>query len=116
MIPVPPGPRRALAWLAVSVTFAFAEVLFAPLSTAAAAAVGRAGAGERAVPALLGDPGGRRPALFTALLAAGAPVLWTTLALTSAAAVPAVRRLRRSPTLGLHTAPAPVARRPVREP
>ncbi|MFT7838052.1 MFS transporter [Saccharothrix sp. BKS2] len=121
LVPVaalPPAGAVAVV-LAVSVTFAFAEALFAPLSTAAAAAAAPPGAQGRAsalfqlswaIPAVGG------PALFTALLAAGAPVLWTTLALTSAAVVPAVRRLRRSPTLGLHTAPAPVARRPAREP
>ncbi|WP_228122361.1 MFS transporter [Saccharothrix syringae] len=100
LVPVaalPVGAAVAVV-LAVSVTFAFAEALFAPLSTAAAAAAAPPGAEGRAsalfqlswaVPAVTG------PALLTALLSLGNPVLWAALTLTSAAAVPATLRLRR---------------------
>lgn len=83
--------------LVVSVTFAVAEALFAPLLTAAAAAAAPAGAQGRAsalfqlswaVSMVAG------PALLTSLLSVGNGALWLTLAATSAAAVPAVLALR----------------------
>lgn len=83
--------------IVVSATFAVAEALFAPLTTAAAAAAAPADAQGRAsalyqlswaVATVVG------PVLLTNLLNVGSPVLWTTLALTSAASVPAVLALR----------------------
>lgn len=78
-------------------TFAAAEALFAPLTTAAAAAAAPNTAQGRASALFqlswaVSTVGG--PALLTTLLNVGSPVLWATLALTSAAAVPAVLTLR----------------------
>ncbi|HUQ56471.1 MFS transporter [Lentzea sp.] len=87
--------------LVVSVTFAVAEALFAPLLTAAAAAAAPAGAQGRAsalfqlswaVSMVSG------PVLLTSLLSVGNGALWLTLTVTSAAAVPAVLALRRRMT------------------
>lgn len=82
----------------VSATFAVAEALFAPLTTAAAAAAaprdaqGRASALYQLSWAVSSVAG---PALLTGLLSIGSTVLWLTLALASAAASPAVLALRR---------------------
>jgi Major Facilitator Superfamily len=83
--------------IVVCATFAVAEALFAPLTTAAAAAAaptdaqGRAGALYQLSWAVATVGG---PVLLTSLLNVGSPVLWATLALTSAAAAPAVLALR----------------------
>jgi hypothetical protein len=74
-----------------------AEALFAPLTTAAAAAAAPNAAQGRAsalyqLSWAVSTVGG--PALLTALLNVGSSVLWATLALTSAAAAPAVLALR----------------------
>lgn len=84
--------------IVVCATFAVAEALFAPLTTAAAAAAAPIDARGKAsalyqLSWAVSTVGG--PALLTSLLNVGSPVLWTTLALTSAAAAPAVIALRR---------------------
>ncbi|HEY1574157.1 MAG TPA: MFS transporter [Pseudonocardiaceae bacterium] len=102
-------PLRAaiVVIMVVSPAFAVAEALFAPLTTAAAAAAapaevqGRASALYQLSWAVSTVAG---PALLTGLLDVGSPVLWATLAVTSAAAAPAVLTLR-------HRLPAAVLNR-----
>jgi MFS family permease len=93
-----PGGVAVGVIVVASAAVAVAEALFAPLTTAAAAAAaprdaqGRASALYQLSWAVSMVAG---PALLTRLLSIGSPVLWLTLALVSAATGPAVLALRR---------------------
>jgi MFS family permease len=88
--------------LLASGVMSLAETIFSPLSTAAAADAAPPGAQGRAS-ALFQLSWGTAiavgPALLTGLLSVSLPVLWLTLAATSAAAIPAVIAMRRQPPL-----------------
>jgi predicted MFS family arabinose efflux permease len=95
-----PLPGTIAVILTASAVMSVAETLFSPLSTAAAADAAPKGAQGRAS-ALFQLSWGAAiavgPALLTGLLALGLPVLWLTLAVTSAAAIPAVTATQRRP-------------------
>lgn len=82
-----------------SVLSALAEALFSPLGTAAAAAAAPQGAQGRSSALFqlswsMANTVG--PVMLTGLLAIANPVLWTTLAVVTLSAVPALRRLRHA--------------------
>jgi MFS transporter len=80
--------------LLASGVMSIAETIFSPMSTAAAADAAPPGAQGRASALFQlswGTAIAVAPALLTGLLSAGLPVLWLTLTVLSAAAIPAVR-------------------------
>ncbi len=86
--------------LATSAVMSLAECLFGPLSTAAAAEAAPDEAQGRASALFQLSWGGAiaiGPAMLTGLLTLGLPVLWTTLTITSLAAIPAVIATRPRP-------------------
>ncbi len=95
-----PTPATLAVIVAASAVMAVGETIFSPLSTAAAAEAAPAGAQGRAS-ALFQLSWGVAiavgPALLTGLLDASLPLLWITLTVVAAAAIPAVTATQRPP-------------------
>jgi MFS family permease len=89
-----PLPVMMAVILVASGVMSLAETIFSPLATAAASEAAPPGAQGRASALFQltwGTAMAVGPALLTSLLSAGLPVLWVTMTLISAAAIPAVR-------------------------
>ena len=98
--------------LVTSLGFSVAEAMFGPTGTAAAAAAAPPGAEGRASAIFQlswGLPIALAPGLLAALLSVGNALTWAVLALTCAAAVPALLVLRKKLPVALREPSPPVA-------